>query len=174
MTLGRYKNGKRIIRTGNSAIDAAADAVAALYDVHAAGGLAHAVVDDMNVNDDAIDQSIAWIGETTGDGNRSDMMPEESLAALRALRPLTEAQRVRAINLAIERNAPEPSEYQQQLADKLRAIVEREVKAAHGDILKDLAESEMARKESELEVSDLRRELAIARRELNALRGVTA
>lgn len=63
---------------------------------------------------------------------------------------------------------------QQEFADRLRAIVEREVKAAHGDILKDLAESELARKEAELQVADLRRELTIARRELNALRGVTA
>lgn len=59
-----------------------------------------------------------------------------------------------------------------ELQDRLAAIVEREVKAAHGDILKDLAESELARKEAELAVSDLRRELAIAREELNALRGI--
>ena len=59
-----------------------------------------------------------------------------------------------------------------ELQDRLRAVVEREVKQAHGDILKDLATSELARKEAELVISDLRRELAIARDELNALRGI--
>lgn len=55
---------------------------------------------------------------------------------------------------------------------RLEALVLREVQAAHGDILRDLAASEMARKEAELQVSDLRQELALARQALNDLRGI--
>ena len=55
---------------------------------------------------------------------------------------------------------------------RLQAIVRQQVAEAHGDILRELAASEVARKEAELAADDLRKTLAIARETLNAMRGV--
>lgn len=74
----------------SDAILLAAGAVRALYKVHWAGGGAHIVVDDMNVDD----EDIAWsIAQADADEDAF------ALEALEALMPLTRLQRVRAIHL---------------------------------------------------------------------------
>lgn len=72
------------------AIAAASRAIASLYEVHLAGGMAHVVTDDMNVDDEHVEWSLNACG------------PEDDRAAeaLRALRPLTRLQRVAAIQRA--------------------------------------------------------------------------
>lgn len=73
------------------AIAAASAAINALYVEHLAGGMAHVVTDDMNVDDEHVEWSL------------NACVPGEddlAAAALRALRPLTRLQRVAAIQRA--------------------------------------------------------------------------
>lgn len=71
-------------------IASAAKAVASLYEVHCAGGGAHVVTDDMNVDDDDLAFCMNW--KDTDDVARH---------ALLTLQPLTRLQRVKAIQMGL-------------------------------------------------------------------------
>lgn len=58
------------------------------------------------------------------------------------------------------------------LRDKLAAIVAREIKRAHADILQELAAVELENEKLKQRVEDLVTSLAIAVQDLNALRGI--
>lgn len=64
---------------------------------------------------------------------------------------------------------PTPDE---ELRDKLAAIVDRELKKAHADILKDLARAELEIQTLKARQEDLVTSLAIATQELNEARGI--
>lgn len=92
------------------AIEAAAAAVRALYAECQAGGHAHVVTDDLNVDDDDIAGCIEWIDEPQKDPLRRRLGPQDpynaphrlalARAALVALQPLTRRERVFAIHLS--------------------------------------------------------------------------
>jgi hypothetical protein len=93
------------------AIERAAEAVRALYEECPAGGHAHVVTDDMNVDNDDIDECIVWIDDPEADpirqlGGDDIVTPDElalARAALVALQPLTRRQRVLAIQRGMSR-----------------------------------------------------------------------
>jgi DNA repair photolyase len=81
------------------AIEEAAERIRALYALHSAGGRAHIVTDDFNVDDEHVEWCLRDLAEN---GAREDdqAMVRLSRATLEALRPLTRLQRIAAVHVA--------------------------------------------------------------------------
>lgn len=92
------------------AITTAANLIRALYECTGAGGAAHIVTDDFNIDDHWVEHCIASAKVLLPHGETLQA-PDESIAALEALRPLTRLERVKAIHLA-EREAAKPHAWQ--------------------------------------------------------------